>query len=145
MNQDLRNVQLPEGYLARGYFDANGNIYRELITDHAEAVAKKLEGLTPSQFRRYFNHARRIEAQLRQEVDFDTIRHELDRMKPLVMSALADRNAKMTPTFAAMLHRMIDAVETSHDFVMGFMPHFEAVLAYFIYYNNRAHRGGQRR
>lgn len=146
MQHHMHNALLPEGYLARGYLDQNGNIYPELITDHAEHVARKLRGMTQSQFRRYFNHARWIEERVRKGTDFNSLRYELDRMKPIAMAGLVDRNAKVTRAFAEMVHRMVDAVKTGDDFVKGFMPHFEAVLAYFIYYNNeKGRRGGHRR
>ena len=65
------SARLPRGYLERGYLDAKGNIHPELITDHAEAVARELGNMAPSQFRRYFNHARSIEARMRQGASYE--------------------------------------------------------------------------
>ena len=46
--------QLPNEYLANGYFDEKGNIFQELVTRTAEDIAKKLGtgGVTSTQLRR---------------------------------------------------------------------------------------------
>ncbi|MBM7865799.1 type III-A CRISPR-associated protein Csm2 [Heliobacterium gestii] len=133
-------LRLPEDYLIHGYFDANSNLREVLIIAHAKACAGVFghyangrKRLKNSQLRRFFNHARALEMKLIQmgEDHFPAIR--LDILKLLPMALYANSREKVPDRFVTFMEKNVERIHTIRDFREGFLPHFEAVVAYFYY------------
>ena len=116
---------LDPNYLKGTYFDSANNIKCELLTSEAEILAKKLKdsNVGYAQARRFFAAVRAIERDLENKAAYFVGRGQGDR----------DKKGREN------LKRFIDAnVELSarneESFRKGFVPHFEAVIAYLRYY-----------
>lgn len=134
--------QLPKDYLRSGYLNEKGNIYRELLGEVAQNVAKALAAarpeLTNGQFRRFFDHARMIEQRLsmlssdQSDNDkWDTVAGELEKLKAFAAEAKA--KSKVPPIFYEFITINVNATQKITDFRKGFMEHMQAVLAFHYY------------
>lgn len=129
---------LPNGYLNQGYFNEKGNLHEDLILKHAEEIAKSLgnsalrndrPNLTYGQLRRFYSHA--INAQLA----YNSHKNEglfLNTVK-LLDSFVAEAigKGKVPKVFQDFIKRNVNQIKTARDINDGFMPHFQAVVAYF--------------
>lgn len=127
-------------YLKTGYFDDKGNIKCELLTTVAEQKAKELgeSGITSTQLRRFFIQVRAIERQLGQKY-FPQLIPEIQGLKPLVANYVGRGKNQFERQRRESLKRFIDsnvevATKEEKNFIKGFIPHFESVVAYFKYY-----------
>jgi CRISPR type III-A-associated protein Csm2 len=145
-------ASLPAHYLAKGYFDpAKGVIFAELLNGLANQVAQALSDaeVSMAQVRRYFTMARSLEDRLASGRDYAEVANELRMMKANVAAVVGRilefrQRERLTGTLKAFLDRNIDmAVRDQKSFLKGFLPHFECVLAYFIWHNSQ--KGGRRR
>lgn len=142
-----------EDYLAKGYFTDPGNsvVSAELLSTEATRIAKMLSDAEVSmgQVRRYFTMARFLKDRLQSGEVFGVVANELRRMKANVAAVVGRvqegaQRERLTRTLKEFLDRNFDvAVRDAQSFVKGFLPHFECVLAYFVWHNSQ--RGGRRR
>lgn len=120
-----------------GYFDADGNlriefVARDKIMPLAEQMRRATPPLTMHQIRRFFQHCRGIEARLRAGTsswEFERSRHfsTLDRT---AADALGKSPPKIPQIFHDFILHNVASVQTKKDFLDGFLPHFEALVAF---------------
>jgi CspA family cold shock protein len=126
-------------YLAEGYFeDEEKKVLRpEVLDELAIDVAKVLGTASPAmpmnQLRRFFNKARAIEAKLDRGASFREVQADIVGFK---RDAAYQVGRGLVPrAFQAFISRNVAlAVEDEHSFSKGFLPHFESVMAYFVYF-----------
>lgn len=124
--------ELPQGYLARGYFDTAGNILPQTVVDWPRAIAANLAsaGLQTAQLRKFFSEARLIEGQLRAGADFAALRGRMLKLDAYAADAVKKGNAP--PLFRQFIQQNLKWASTdTKSFLEGFIPHFESVVAYF--------------
>ena len=125
-------LRLPEGYLAQGYFDANGYIHPQVVVDWPRDIARKLNEahLETSQLRKFFSEARHIEGQLNAGKEFAALRGRILKLDAYAADALKKNNAP--PLFKQFIEQNLKwAADNKKSFLDGFIPHFENVVAYF--------------
>jgi CspA family cold shock protein len=130
--------QFGPGYLAEGYFEEKGGkmyLRPELLDTLAMEVSKVLgkQGMKSNQLRRFFTRTRGIERTLDRDRDFATTTLDLYALKRDVFYQVG---RKLVPNeFQMFIERNVElAVQDEHSFRKGFLPHFESVLAYFVYF-----------
>jgi|BEDMetMinimDraft_2_1075160.scaffolds.fasta_scaffold07412_2 CRISPR type III-A-associated protein Csm2 len=127
------------------YFSENGVIRKELLAEEAEKWAKNLQKVPPSQLRRFYHDVmalkRRIElGTLRGGTDENETR-KLDeevRARMMLLRAKAaytyNRERRYGQDFFRFFNDHAHSVKTAEDFMKGFQPHFEAVMAFHKVY-----------
>lgn len=125
---------LPAGYLASGYFDEKGNILPEAVIDWAQEIADKLNRASPSmnatQLRKFFTEVRHIEGQLSAGKDYDSLKSRVLKLEVYAADALKKQGVPVL--FKSFIDQNIKwAVRSEKDFLQGFLPHFESVVAFF--------------
>lgn len=120
----------PPGYPQ--YFTPRGTPRVELVTTEAETLAAKFKAddLKRHQLRAFYDHAKRQLQRLTYGVDFEDVRFEVVRLKEFAADRAARSENKLPLSFKEFIDRNIEAVTTQAAFQKGFMPHFEAVVAY---------------
>jgi len=127
-----QSMGLPTAYLRDGYFDADGQLRPELIVEHARQIAESFaeRGPPTAALRRFFGMTRRIEGQLAAGQSFAAVRPALLALKPFVTNACT--RDVVPPLFRDFIERNVDlAVKGQQEFLHGFLPHFQYVVAYF--------------
>ena len=126
-------------YLAGGYFEDEGKRYvrPEVLDTLAIDVAKVLGTARPPmpmhQLRRFFNKARGIEAKLERGGDFRAVQADILGFKRIVAYQVGRK--LVSQEFLSFIERNVAlAMEDEESFRKGFLPHFESVLAYFVYF-----------
>ncbi len=132
-------TQSKDDYLNGGYFDSNGSIKCELLTTTAEQKAKELgsSGITYTQLRSFFTQVRAIERELESK-KFPQVVPRIQRLEYLVANYVGRGQNEIERQNREKLKRFIDrnaklAEKDIPSFKQGFIPHFEAVIAYFKY------------
>jgi len=100
---------LPEGYLQKGYFDPKGNLWPEVIQAWPEEIAQlfKMQGLSSTQLRRFFNRARTLEMQLDSGIKaFDRLKEDLLVLTTLAAASVGKGNAP--ELFKTFMDRNVD-------------------------------------
>jgi CRISPR-associated protein Csm2 len=127
---------LPGGYLDKGYFDEKGNLHEELILAHAEEIALKFgnspnrnENLTFAQLRRYYSHAVNAGLAYKSHRNQGLCLNSIKQLDPFV--AEAQGKGKVPKIFRDFIKRNIEEIKTIKDITEGFIPHFQAIVAYF--------------
>jgi CRISPR type III-A-associated protein Csm2 len=126
-------------YLKTGYFDVNGNLRSELITSTAQQIAREMgdANITYSQLRSFFTQIRAIERKLESK-QFPEVVPRIQRLEYLVANYVGRGQNDFDRQNREILKRFIDyntknAEKDKHSFKDGFIPHFEAVIAYYKY------------
>ena len=119
----------PPGYPQ--YFTKDGYTRVELLKEEAERLADRFaaERLTRHQLRAFYDHAKKQLQKLQYGTPFPEVHPEVARLKAFA----ADRAARANPiprSFKEFIDRNVDAIADEKSFEKGFMPHFEAVVAY---------------
>jgi CRISPR/Cas system CSM-associated protein Csm2 small subunit len=125
---------LPAGYLASGYFDEKGNILPEVIIEWAKDIAQKLDQSRPimnaAQLRKFFGEVRHIEGQLKSGKSFDSLRGRVLKLDAYASDALKKGNVPQL--FKHFIEQNLKWAEKDpKNYLEGFVPHFESVVAYF--------------
>jgi CspA family cold shock protein len=130
---------LDAGYLGEGYFEDEEKQYLrpEVLDSLAIDVAKVLGTANPAmsmhQLRRFFHKARAIEAKLDREADFRAVKPDIVSFKRDVAHQVG--RGLVPAEFQAFINCNVAlAMEDKTSFSRGFLPHFESVLAYFVYF-----------
>jgi CRISPR type III-A-associated protein Csm2 len=131
-----RMESLPPEYAARiehGFFDEKGSLWEEFITTMASAVAKSFgRGLKNHQLRRFYGHAKDAENRLRNTKDWASVNLDIKKLSPFASEAKG--KGKIPNAFYEFIEKNVSAVKSQRDFQQGFIPHFEAVVAFFTYH-----------
>lgn len=131
----------PKGYLQGSYFDEKGNIKGELLTTRAEQLANLFfsAGIASTQLRQFFVQVRSIERQIGQK-QFAEIVPRIQRLSALV-AYFAGRGRNQTERDKRGIFKLfidenrIIAEKTEKNFKLGFVAHFETIMAYYKFYN----------
>ena len=123
-----------EEYLKAGYFDADGNLFKELVSpEKVEPLIERMadEGLTTGQLRRFFQHCRGIESQLKSgTTSWPQVRTKVEFLAAAAADAYGKQPPKIPSLFYSFIRRNVDSVKTEKDFLKGFLPHFEALVGF---------------
>lgn len=126
---------MPPGYLDKGYLDPKGNIYPELLEQVAREVAGKLKAIANNQLRRFFHNLRQIEWRLTylkafKVVDdaYELVSSEVQKLK--VISAYQASRQRQWKPLHKFIEKNVSKTTTERELLKGFIPHFEAVVAY---------------
>lgn len=128
---------LRAGYLEGGYFAEDDNLRPQVMQEDAEYVANMLaqaraRDFSVSQFRRFYDHVKALEKKLDlMDGNFRAIEGELRMLKAFAADARA--KDKVPEIFREFITANVDLVMNKKDFLQGFIPHLQAVLAYYNY------------
>jgi CRISPR type III-A-associated protein Csm2 len=114
------------------YLTDDGHTQVELLKGHAERIAARFEsdGLKRHQLRAFYDHAKRQLQRLAYGAPFGEVHAEVARLKAFAADRASRANNAIPASFKQFIDRNIDAVKDEASFKKGFMPHFEAVVAY---------------
>lgn len=130
-------TKLPKGYLNDGYFDANDCLHEALLTEVADKIALSFSTANPKlknhQLRRFYHHVRSAENKLNMTHDWSCVNVDVKKLKSFVAEAKGKQ--KVPEVFYEFINRNIDNIKDEKSFRHGFLEHFQAVIAYFTYYN----------
>jgi CRISPR type III-A-associated protein Csm2 len=123
------------GYLHGGYFTAehlrSEYVKREKVTRLARGMIEDRKPLTSNQLRRFFGHARAIEARLlANTAEWEQVEADFRRLDIAAADAFHKADPKIPSLFHDFIKRNVAAVESRRDFLNGFMPHFEALVGF---------------
>lgn len=123
------------GYLHSGYFEKGKlrleYVRREEVTRLARGMTEGRKALTANQLRRFFSHARAIEAKLLSKTaSWDQVEVDFQRLDIAAADAFHKSDPKIPGLFHDFIQRNVAAVHTENDFLKGFMPHFEALVGF---------------
>jgi CRISPR type III-A-associated protein Csm2 len=120
----------PPGYPK--YLTAEGHTRVELITGEAENLAARFEAdrLKRHQLRSFYDHAKRQLQRLVYGASFGEVHPEIARLKAFAADRAGRADNALPSSFKQFIDRNVDAVTDAASFRKGFMPHFEAVVAY---------------
>jgi CRISPR type III-A-associated protein Csm2 len=114
------------------YFSANDPkaIEARLLGEEAEQVARKLAEVPASQLRRFYAEVMALKrrAELANASD-EEIRAQLTLLRAKAAYTW-QRQSRYPGELVAFFTRHAASVQTRHDFLRGFQPHFEAVMAF---------------
>lgn len=126
----IGNDCFPHGYPR--YLTDDGHTRVELVQGEAEKIAEcfRSAGLNRHQLRAFYNHAKRQLQRLDYGTPFVETRVEIARLQYFAADRAARSNNPVPAVFKNFIERNIVAVRDEVTFRKGFMPHFEAVVAY---------------
>ena len=125
-------------YLNGGYFegkDAMGNpaLKPEMVARvRMESLVRAMAPtLTSHQARRFFQHCRAIQARLlAKEAEWSSEVTSFMMLDVAAADAAGKRPPKIPSLFHDFIRRNVAAVKTREDFLIGFLPHFEALIGF---------------
>lgn len=128
--------QLPNGYLASGYFDDKGNVFPDVIQKWPLELAQRFLGsrqkLNTAQLHRFFNKVRDIDQRLDAQQPFDSLKEQLYALGPLAAASVGRETAP--PVFKEFIDANIPhAVKSKEHFKRGFVMHFQSIVGYAKY------------
>lgn len=147
-------MALPKDYLKDGYFDNTGNIYTELIDSTALKIVETFKNkwggsdIKYTQMRKFFQHARQAQRayesipyeERKEQKSIIHLKNEIIKLKIMVFYAKGRKQEiKIPDSFVDFIIKNIDIIQNSNiddipnNVIKGFIPHFEAVVAYFKY------------
>jgi CRISPR/Cas system CSM-associated protein Csm2 small subunit len=117
------------------YLTKDGHTRVDLITKEAEAVAARFESdrLKRHQLRSFYDHAKRQLRRLEYGAAFGEVHAEIARLKAFAADRAARSDNAVPPSFKRFIDLNVDAAKDEVLFRKGFMPHFEAVVAYYAH------------
>lgn len=144
-------MALPKDYLKNGYFDNTGNIYTELIDSTALQIVETFKNkwggsdIKYTQMRKFFQHARQAQRayesipyeERENEACIKELKNRIIKLKTMVLYAKG--RGQIPESFLDFIIKNIEMIEKSNidnipnNVIKGFIPHFEAVVAYFKY------------
>jgi CRISPR-associated protein Csm2 len=125
------------------YFSANDPkaVESRLLGEEAEAVARRMAKVPASQLRRFYAEVMALKrrAELTDVTD-DEIRSRLTLLRAKAAYTW-ERQSRYPGELVAFFTRHAHSVRTRHDFLRGFQPHFEAVMAFHRVFGEK--KGGE--
>lgn len=114
------------------YFTDAGFTRVELVQGEAMRIAEcfKSAGLNRHQLRAFYDHAKRQLQRLDYGIPFDEVRIEIARLEAFAADRAGRSTNALPQVFKSFIDRNVKAVKDEKCFQKGFMPHFEAVVAY---------------
>jgi CRISPR type III-A-associated protein Csm2 len=139
-HRDNRSVPaLDPNYLKGTYFDSENKIKCELLTSEADRIAKlfKDSNVGFSQVRKFFAAVRAIARD--HETNFSQLQPHIQALKNKAAYFVGrGQNANETrgrENFKKFIDANVDlSTKSEESFRRGFVPHFEAVIAYLRYH-----------
>jgi len=129
--------RLPKDYLKGGYFNGEGYLKEELLTTTASEVAKSFgQNMSSSQLRRFYGHAKTAEKSYIFSHDERKFINDIKQLDSFV--AEAKGKEKVPAIFYEFIAENVKNCNSSKDIMKGFLPHFQAVVAYFTYHYPRS-------
>lgn len=125
---------LPVDYLGKGYFDEQDCLREELVTSIAEKVAQSFSSVKRHQLRRFYGHVKKAENRLCSTGDWPCTNTEVKKLIAFAHNAAAGPKPKVTPAFLNFIKRNLDLIINEKAFTKGFVPHFEAIMAFHKFY-----------
>jgi CRISPR type III-A-associated protein Csm2 len=161
VRDDMNKQKVEEYYdeLKKGYFTPNGVIKKDFIVLYPEIIADNLTGFRKSdnakdgsnnmsytQIRSFYECVRVAESAYRYSKDAGNDSEEnkekllikIKRLDGVATYALGRDKPTVTKEFRRFIKANVEACNTVEDVVNGFMPHFEALVAYFKYKNPKS-------
>ncbi len=130
------NFRFDVNYLKDGYFSDDkcermrDGILDTLALDVAKALANT--GINSHQLRRFFNQLRAVERSIGKQRPFETARADIVKLKSA--AAYQVGRGLVREDFKRFIDRNVDlALQKECNFTKGFLPHFAAVLGFFVY------------
>lgn len=104
----------------------------ELFDEEAKQVARLLINFEPTQLRRFYAPICELRGEVKANQDFpdDLVRARLALLKAHVHYASGREKGKIPAEFLEYINSNVRSVKTRTDFLLGFAPYFEAVVAY---------------
>lgn len=133
-------------YLEDGYFTPEGNLQRDYVSrDKVEPLVREMANSHPKlnqhQLRRFFQHCRALEAQLRaKQATWPQLEAEFCKLDAAAADAAGKSPSKIPPLFHDFIRRNVAAVHYENDFLRGFLPHFEALVGFGALYIKKSDR-----
>lgn len=133
---DVQNLLKPPSERFRYFVDAGDDARRvprkEIFDDEAQKVAEQLKRLHPSQLRRFYGATMSLkrQAEVDRELSGEAIRARLALLKAQAAYAYGRDPQSIPNELVLFFTRHAAAVADRDDFLCGFVPHFEAVVAY---------------
>lgn len=138
---DYKKGQLPQGYLAGGYFETvNGEevLKKDYIVKYSKEIADALsnkqewdsgkEQNKRSQIRKYYEYCLRIQGSMqRKNGDFAAVESELNRLLPFIEYARS--RSTVSELFRVFINKNISQIHEAKE-LNAFIKHFEAIVAY---------------
>lgn len=134
-------------YLAKGYFE-RGALHEDLVRKESHrklvvALNNASPPLSMKQLRQFFAHARRLEVKLRSDVDSTLADYQSDFYQMQKIASYRLKQGGSSASIPFLFRNFIDlntaAIAASKDprqaYLNGFIPHFEALVAYFALVN----------
>jgi CRISPR type III-A-associated protein Csm2 len=114
------------------YFGPEGYTRPELLLEEAENLARCFEGqrLKRHQLRAFYDHAKRQLQRLQYGASFGEVLPEIAKLKAIAADRAGRSENALPGRFKEFIDRNVAAVRDRKSFEKGFMPHFEAVVAY---------------
>jgi CRISPR-associated protein Csm2 len=120
----------PTGYPR--YFTDEGHTRPELVKEEAEKIAGRFyaDRLKRHQLRWFYDHAKRQYQRLQYGTSFGAVHADIARLKAFAADRAGRSNNPIPASFKQFIDSNVDAVMDERSFSEGFIPHFEAVVAY---------------
>ncbi|MDD5456749.1 MAG: type III-A CRISPR-associated protein Csm2 [Candidatus Margulisbacteria bacterium] len=120
-----------------GYFKEKTNLKDSMIIKHPDNIAKEFGAdrrLSYTQLRKFYDRISHLKRLIEIRGEYNVVLPEILQLGPLV--AEASGKTKVPRIFKDFIDINLEQVKKGEDYFMkGFHPHFQAVLAYFKYYN----------
>jgi|SRR5579885_1412625 CRISPR/Cas system CSM-associated protein Csm2 small subunit len=120
----------PPGYPT--YFGPDGHTRVDLLLQEAESLAAcfERERLKRHQLRAFYDHAKRQLQRLQYGASFGAVHPEIAKLKAFAADRAGRAENPLPLSFKRFIDLNVGAVKDQNSFEKGFMPHFEAVVAY---------------
>jgi CRISPR type III-A-associated protein Csm2 len=132
-DEDLASLLKPPAERFR-YFSANNSTAPrpEMLDREAQEVARALASLPSSQLRRFYSAVMALKRQIEldSQLPDEMIRARLALLKAQASYTWKRREREYPRDLVTFFTRHADAVRSRQDFLRGFQPHFEAVIAF---------------
>lgn len=127
---DRNNCQFPPDYPK--YFGPDGHTRVELLLIEAKNIAACFERdrLKRNQLRAFYGHAKRQLQRLQHGAAFAEVHPEIAKLKAFAADRAGRAENALPQSFKAFIDHNVNAITNQDSFQKGFMPHFEAVVAY---------------
>jgi len=125
----------PLHYLKHTYWQSRKDLNPLYLNEWAERIARELvqAKLDPLWLERVFEYVKRLAVRLENGADWKKeVYTDLLRLES--MAAKAVENGEVPEFFYRFVRKNLKEVKSPSDFLRAFLPHFEAVLAFFYYH-----------
>lgn len=135
-NRDMSMKDVWPDYLKTGYFEKVGDencLRTELVSfEKMDNLAATMadQRLSKTQLRRFFSHCRAIEIKLKGGESWEKVRALFLKIRYVAAHSRNQTSKEFPLIFFDFISRNVDQVKTKDEFLLGFMPHFEALVGF---------------